>query len=155
MNATRTCVFHDVHDPPADLRPKVFDEQLTTVAHPCILEKRAIVQGLSFTLQREFLARCVELRRIPQPHPSSMPRKTRPTFGNLDAMAALTSETFASSLTPTVTGRPRASDSGLPAGETLTEIIVDEATPSAVRFRGTGEDSGDGTPTIGTASLIR
>ena len=53
-------------------------------------------------------------------------------------MAALTSETFASVLTSTVAGRPRASDPSFPAGEILTETIVCEdetATYQARRFR--------------------
>lgn len=51
---------------------------------------------------------------------------TWPTFGNLAAIAVLTSETLASSFMSIAIGRPRASDKDLPAGDILTETMVDE-----------------------------
>jgi len=57
----RTHVFHNIHGPPADLCAEILDKQLVTVVHPCVLETGVIVQGFSFTLQREFLTRHVEL----------------------------------------------------------------------------------------------
>lgn len=61
MDVSRTHVFHNEHGPPADLCAKIFDEQFATIVHARFLEKCVIVQGFSFTLQRQFLTRHVEL----------------------------------------------------------------------------------------------
>lgn len=73
------------------------------------------------------------------------------TLGNFAAIATLTSETFASVLTSTVTGKPRASDPVFPTGEIFTETIVGEddaatSSPSAASF----EEARKGTPETGS-----